>query len=76
LTVAVFIETLGLTTKTIPNAGARESETGACCSPEEIAVDLLATAVEGPAAHDELAAYAKAIAHPMRVRILRMLAKK
>jgi ArsR family transcriptional regulator len=32
--------------------------------------------VEGPAADDELAAFAKAIAHPTRVRILRMLARK
>jgi ArsR family transcriptional regulator len=65
-----------MTPKTIPDAAARESETAACCPPEEQPVDLLATAVEGPAADDELAAFAKAIAHPMRVRILRMLAKK
>jgi ArsR family transcriptional regulator len=30
--------------------------------------------VEGPAADAELAAFAKAIGHPVRVRILRMLA--
>ena len=32
--------------------------------------------VEGPAADEELAAFAKALAHPTRVRILRMLAQK
>jgi ArsR family transcriptional regulator len=65
-----------MTTKTIPNAEAREPETAVCCPPEEQRVDLLAAAVQGPAADDELAAFAKAIGHPMRVRILRMLAKK
>ena len=65
-----------MNTKTIPDAQARESETAACCPPEEQPVELLAAVVEGPAADDELAAFAKAIAHPIRVRILRMLAKK
>ncbi|ODS53760.1 MAG: transcriptional regulator [Acidobacteria bacterium SCN 69-37] len=37
---------------------------------------MLTVPVDGPAADDELAAFAKAIAHPTRVRILRMLAKK
>ena len=32
--------------------------------------------VDGSGADEELAAFAKAIAHPTRVRILRMLAKK
>ena len=62
--------------KTTPDAQAFESETAACCPPEEPAVDLLTGPVEGLAADDELAAFAKAIAHPTRVRILRMLAKK
>ena len=62
--------------KTTPDAQAFESETAACCPPEEPAVDLLTAPVEGPAADDELAAFAKAIAHPTRVRILRMLAKR
>ena len=65
-----------MNTKTIPDVQACESETAACCPPEETAVDLLTAPVEGPAADDELAAFAKAIAHPTRVRILRMLAKK
>jgi ArsR family transcriptional regulator len=48
-----------------------------CCPPEDgQTADLLKAPVEGPAADDELAAFAKAIAHPVRVRILRMLAKK
>ena len=65
-----------MTNKTIPNVQACESETVVCCPPEEQAVDLVTAPVEGPAADDELAAFAKAIAHPTRVRILRMLAKK
>jgi len=32
--------------------------------------------VDSPAADEELAAFAKAIGHPIRVRILRMLARK
>ena len=48
-----------------------------CCPPEDPrAVAQLTAPVEGPAADDELAGFAKAIAHPVRVRILRMLAKK
>lgn len=49
----------------------------ACCPPEDSeALALLAAPADGPAADDELAVFAKAIAHPMRVRILRMLAAK
>jgi ArsR family transcriptional regulator len=48
-----------------------------CCAPEERqTAELLKAPVEGPAADDELAAFAKAIGHPIRVRILRMLARK
>ena len=65
-----------MTTKTILDAQACESETAARCPPEGQTVELLTAPVEGPAADDELAAFAKAIAHPTRVRILRMLAKK
>ena len=65
-----------MTTKTFPEAPACESEPAVCCPPEGQAVELLTTQVEGPAADDELAAFGKAIAHPTRVRILRMLAKK
>jgi ArsR family transcriptional regulator len=63
-------------TKIIPDVPACDSETAVCCPPEGQAVELLTGPVEGPTAGDELAAFAKAIAHPTRVRILRMLAKK
>ena len=65
-----------MTTKTNTDAQACESEMAVCCPPEEQAVEVLIGPVGGPAADDELAAFAKAIAHPTRVRILRMLAKK
>ena len=62
--------------KPIPDTPTCESDEAVCCPPEEQTVRLPAAPVEGPAADDELAAFAKAIAHPTRVRILRMLAKK
>jgi ArsR family transcriptional regulator len=46
-----------------------------CCPPEE-PHPLASGPVDGPGADEELAAFAKALAHPVRVRILRMLAKK
>lgn len=50
----------------------------ACCSPET--PSDVATAATGPLdgeiADAEFAAFAKAVAHPVRVRILRMLARK
>jgi ArsR family transcriptional regulator len=50
-----------------------------CCPPDEPAM-ARSPAVEGPlddaAAIEELAMFAKALGHPTRVRILRMLAKK
>jgi ArsR family transcriptional regulator len=64
-----------MSTKTIPDNPACGSEDALCCPPEGQASELAAP-VEGPAADDELAAFAKAFAHPMRVRILRMLARK
>ena len=64
-----------MTTRTFLDDQACESDTAACCPPEGQTVELLAP-VEGPAADDELAAFAKAIAHPTRVRILRMLAQR
>ena len=49
----------------------------ACCPPETPHVlDRLAAPVEDPAADEELATFAKALGHPVRVRILRMLASK
>jgi ArsR family transcriptional regulator, arsenate/arsenite/antimonite-responsive transcriptional repressor len=52
-------------------------EPAACCPPESpLAVDRLGAPVEDPAADEELATFAKALGHPVRVRILRMLARK
>jgi len=49
----------------------------ACCPPEKPgALDRLASPVADPAADEELAVFAKALGHPVRVRILRMLASK
>lgn len=65
-----------MTNKTFPDVEASASRTDVCCAPDGQGVELIVNPVEGPAADDELAAFAKAIAHPTRVRILRMLAKK
>lgn len=52
-------------------------DTVVCCPPESpAALDRLASPVADPAADEELAAFAKALGHPVRVRILRMLAGK
>jgi ArsR family transcriptional regulator, arsenate/arsenite/antimonite-responsive transcriptional repressor len=49
----------------------------ACCPPESLlALGRLAAPVADPAADQELATFAKALGHPVRVRILRMLARK
>ena len=49
----------------------------ACCPAEDVqTAELLKAPVEGSAADEELAGFAKAMAHPIRVRILRMLARK
>ncbi len=42
-----------------------------CCAPPETALDL--RPVEGPDADEELAALTKALGHPARVQILRLL---
>jgi ArsR family transcriptional regulator len=49
-----------------------------CCTPDEgrSEPDVVTRALEGPAADEEFAAFAKAVSHPIRVRILRMLARK
>lgn len=46
----------------------------ACCVPPEPAVDL--RPIEGDAADEELAALSKALGHPARVKILRILVRK
>lgn len=49
----------------------------ACCAPENPQTgELVLEPVDSPAADQELAAFAKAIGHPIRVRILWMLARK
>ena len=55
-----------------------DTRASACCPPDEAPceTDLVSLPVEGPAADEEFAAFAKAVAHPTRVRILRMLARK
>ena len=65
-----------MNSKTIADAPACGSDETGCCPPEGQTLELLAAPAEAPAADDELAAFAKAIAHPTRVRILRMLARK
>lgn len=47
-----------------------------CCPPEVPGPELTLQSLEGAAADDELARLAKAIGHPARVRILRMLSRK
>ena len=48
-----------------------------CCAPEEIAPEQSAGATPNDLAADaEFASFAKAVGHPIRVRILRMLARK
>jgi ArsR family transcriptional regulator len=46
----------------------------ACCPEAELQLDL--RPLEGSAADEELAALAKAVGHPARARILRMLSKR
>jgi ArsR family transcriptional regulator, arsenate/arsenite/antimonite-responsive transcriptional repressor len=47
-----------------------------CCDPAEPRAQAEFQWLEGPEADDELAKLAKAIGHPVRVRILRMLSRK
>ena len=47
-----------------------------CCPPDDPQSVPSTAPADGPGADEELAAFGKAIAHPVRVRILRMLARK
>jgi ArsR family transcriptional regulator len=47
-----------------------------CCPPPEPLAQTNFQGLEGPEADEELAKLAKAIGHPARVRILRMLSRK
>jgi ArsR family transcriptional regulator len=55
----------------------RRAPVDTCCGPEPSStVRTIAPALDTPNADAELASFAKAIGHPVRVRILRMLARK
>jgi ArsR family transcriptional regulator len=54
----------------------RSVEDAACCPPSNGTALTEFRALEGPEADDELAKLAKAIGHPARVRIVRMLSRK
>ncbi len=47
-----------------------------CCPPAPAAPEISLQSLEGSDADDELARLAKAIGHPARVRILRLLSRK
>ncbi len=47
-----------------------------CCPPEPNRPEIDLKALEGAEADEELAKLAKALGHPVRVRILRMLSRK
>lgn len=52
-------------------------DSAACCPPDSPgALDRLAAPVADRAADEELATFAKALGHPVRVRILRLLAQR
>jgi ArsR family transcriptional regulator, arsenate/arsenite/antimonite-responsive transcriptional repressor len=53
---------------------ATDARGGPCCPPANDAPDL--RPIEGREADEELAALAKALGHPARVRILRMLTRR
>jgi len=53
-----------------------KSEDVICCTPLDGTAPIEFRALEGPEADDELAKLAKAIGHPARVRIIRMLSRK
>jgi ArsR family transcriptional regulator len=64
-------------TRTRPTRSAPRPEPAACCAPEDPkALDRRSAPLEDLAADEELARFAKALGHPVRVRILRMLARK
>ena len=53
-----------------------EAEDKLCCPPGESQVQTELWGLEGPDADEELARLAKALGHPARVRIVRMLSRK
>lgn len=57
-----------------PPTRERNATAGACCGPADGGADL--RPVDGPGADAELAGFAKALGHPVRVQILRLLDRK
>ena len=53
-----------------------KSDASLCCPPAEPQVQSEFLALEGPEADEELAKLTKALGHPARVRIIRMLSRK
>ena len=53
-----------------------KAEDTLCCPPSEPQVQSELWALEGPEADEELAKLTKALGHPARVRIIRMLSRK
>jgi ArsR family transcriptional regulator, arsenate/arsenite/antimonite-responsive transcriptional repressor len=53
-----------------------KSNDNPCCPPEPALPEVSLQALEGAEADEELAKLAKAIGHPARVRILRLLSRK
>jgi ArsR family transcriptional regulator len=54
----------------------KNSRADICCAPEASAPELSMLTLEGPEADEELARLTKALGHPARVRILRLLSRK
>ena len=55
----------------------RKAQIVASCPPQDLTrTAAAARPLEGPEAEADLAAFSKALSHPVRVRILRMLARK
>jgi ArsR family transcriptional regulator, arsenate/arsenite/antimonite-responsive transcriptional repressor len=54
----------------------RKSKNALCCPPHAPAAEVSLQSLEGAEADEELAKLAKAIGHPARVHILRLLSRK
>lgn len=54
----------------------KPSPADSCCAPDPAPSEVTVLTLEGPAADEELARLGKAIGHPARVRILRLLSRK
>lgn len=57
-------------------AAPKPTSAAICCGPEPDRPELSWLTLEGPEADEELARLAKALGHPARVRILRLLSRK